>query len=175
MSGFTRYASTDDFLAEFYDDPADVRRVKSGADRLVAENRGRRLIELRERAHTTREDVARRMGVELQHVVDLETGTTGFGLQRAEGADLGGIVRRITELSSYIQAIGGDIQLEVSGATMEITDPDTGETTTRTGSFLVPAPADSFTPDMVHSILMNEPARLIIWAEVEGWRTDIAA
>ncbi|MGW2109086.1 helix-turn-helix domain-containing protein [Streptomyces sp. NPDC001948] len=185
MSGFTYYAGADDFLAEFYDDSEDIGRIKAGADRLVAENRGRRLVELRERAHASREDVARRMGVDLQRVIELETGTTGFGLHRIDeltqtGPDeadeeLHDLARYITELSSYIQAIGGDIRLEVSGATMEIINPETGTTTTRTGPFFLPAPADSFTPDMIYTMLRNKPAQLTIWAEVEGWRTEIAA
>jgi DNA-binding XRE family transcriptional regulator len=179
------YDSFDDFLDEFFpDDPAARERIERGAERLAAEERGARLVALRERAHATREDVAHRMGVELQRVIELEAGT-GFNLHHIDeltrtspsgaGDDLHDLARYITELSSYIQAIGGDIQLEVAGSTMEVIDPETGMKKTTTGPFFVPAPADSFTPDMIYTVLRNNPAQLTIWAEVEGWRTDIAA
>ncbi|MFE4329541.1 hypothetical protein ACFRQM_08785 [Streptomyces sp. NPDC056831] len=58
---------------------------------------------------------------------------------------------------------------------MEIIDPETGTKTTSTGPFFVTAPADSFTPDLIYTMLRKRPAQLIVWAEVEGWRTDIAA
>ncbi|MFE7410895.1 helix-turn-helix domain-containing protein [Streptomyces laurentii] len=180
------YESFDDFLDEFFpDDPGACERIERGAERLAAEERGARLVELRERVRATREDVARRMGVGLQRVIDLETGTPGFGLHRIDeltrsgfgevDGELHGLARRITELSSYIQAIGGYVELEVSGATMGIVDPETGVTTTGTGTFVVPAPAESFTPDLVYTVLRNKPTQLIVWAEVEGWRTDIGA
>ncbi|MFB7913569.1 helix-turn-helix domain-containing protein [Streptomyces sp. NPDC056061] len=180
------YDSFDDFLDEFFpDDSAARERIERGAEALAAEERGVRLVELRERARATREDVALRMGVELQRVIDLETGATGFDFHRideltrtdADEADeeLRDLARYITELSSYIRAVGGDVQLEVSGATLEVADPVTGARTTSTGPLFVPAPADSFTPDLIFAVLRKKPARLIIWAEVEGWRTDIAA
>ncbi|MGW9412312.1 helix-turn-helix domain-containing protein [Streptomyces diastaticus] len=179
------YDTPDDLLAEFFDDPADREDVKRLSERLAAEERGARLVELRERARASREAVAARMGVELQHVVDLEAGTIGFDLHRIEeithtGPDeaddeLHEVVRYLVDLSSYIQAIGADITLEISGGTVEVFDPETGTTTTSTGPFFLPAPAEYFTPDLLYTVLKRKPAQLKIWAEVEGWRTDIAA
>ncbi|WP_328774469.1 hypothetical protein [Streptomyces sp. NBC_00286] len=68
------YDTPDDLLAEFFDDPADREGVKREAERLAAEERGAPLVELRERASATREDVARRMSVELTRVISLESG-----------------------------------------------------------------------------------------------------
>ncbi|MDH6118273.1 hypothetical protein [Kitasatospora sp. GAS204B] len=99
MSGFTHYTGEDDFLAEFYDDPAEREEIKRGADLLVAENRGRRLVELRERARATREDVARHMGVALEEVAAIEG---GFATVR--------------DLAAYMSAIGGELDLVLVAA-----------------------------------------------------------
>ncbi|MFF7455670.1 helix-turn-helix domain-containing protein [Kitasatospora sp. NPDC008115] len=93
MSGFAEYDNDDDFLSEFYDDPADIARIKAGADRLVQESRAARLAELRERAEVSREQVAERMGVGVDHVLAVEAG------EAWSGADLAG----------YIGAIGGTV------------------------------------------------------------------
>lgn len=157
------YDSFDDFLDEFFpDDPADRESIERGAERLAAEERGARLVELRERSRATREDVALRMGVALQRVIDLESGTVGFDFRRIHGVagtapaeaddDLRELVRYLAELSAYVQAIGGDIQLELPGTTLDLADVKA-----------------------LRTLLRHQPVRLLVWAEVEGWRTDIAA
>ncbi|MDT0546918.1 helix-turn-helix domain-containing protein [Streptomyces lonegramiae] len=179
------YDNFDDFLNEFHPDDTTAReRIHREAERLAAHERGARLIELRERAQTSREQVAERMGVELQRVVDLEAGAIGFDLNRIDeltdtgpgeaDQELHDIVHYIFDLSSYIRAIGGDVEVEISGATTEIIQ-ENGSIITSMTPLHVPAPAEFFTPDMIYTLLMRKPEQMKIWAEVEGWRTNIAA
>ena len=64
MSGseFHHY-TRDEFLAEFYPDPADRAAVTAGMEQLRAEQRAFRLAEMRRRLGTTRAQVAARMGI----------------------------------------------------------------------------------------------------------------
>ncbi len=164
------YDTPDDLLAEFFDDPADREEIKREAERLAAEERGARLIELRERARASREDVARRMGVEVAQVISLETGFFDLSLidlsrigewDETSADELVSLGRLISGLSAYVQAIGGDIEIEIR-------EPD--------GRVLfLPAPADRIDADLLYTILKNhQPKSLKVIADLDGFRTEVA-
>ncbi|MFC9342883.1 hypothetical protein ACFT0G_06160 [Streptomyces sp. NPDC057020] len=180
------YDSFDDFMSEFYpDDPEARARIDRGAELLAAEERGARLAELRQRTHTPVEAVAARMGVALQRVIDLEEGSTGVDLRCIDqlprmtmgdyNPTLSNLLLYLDDLSSYIHALGGNIDLEIIGGTTSVINPQTGAITHDTGDFHVPAPSEFFTKSLLATLHRFQPAQLKIWAEVEGWRTDIAA
>ncbi|MFK3735667.1 hypothetical protein ACI2LJ_35985 [Streptomyces sp. NPDC088090] len=182
------YETPDDLLAEFFDDPADREDVRREAEQLAAEERGARLVELRERTRTPRETLADRMGVPLQHVVDLENGDPAVNIHRllhrallksshdfhGDIAELWPIIRYLTQLSDYVRALGGDVDVELV--------KDTAGATTTWNSVrqhcLLPEPSNPpayFTGALLSALQEHRPTRLRVWAEVEGWRTDIAA
>jgi hypothetical protein len=61
-SEFHHY-TRDEFLAEFYPDPADKAAIAAGMEQLRAEQRAFRLAEMRRRLGITQAQVAARMGI----------------------------------------------------------------------------------------------------------------
>ena len=61
-SEFHHY-NRDEFLAEFYPDPADKAAIAAGTEQLRAEQRAFRLAEMRRRLGITQAQVAARMGI----------------------------------------------------------------------------------------------------------------
>ncbi|MFG2023071.1 helix-turn-helix domain-containing protein [Streptomyces sp. NPDC048825] len=163
------YDTPDDLLAEFFDDPADREGVKREAERLAAEERGARLVELRERASATREDVARRMGVELARVINLESGAFSpprvdlsriDELETSTSDELIPLAQFIFDLAAYIQAIGGDVRLEITQPGGRV--------------WFLPAPTDRTNADLLYTILKQKPESLKVVAEMDGFRTEVA-
>ena len=74
-SEFHHY-TRDEFLAEFYPDPADKAAIAAGMEQLRAEQRAFRLAEMRRRLGITQTQVAARMGI-----------TQGCVLARAHSED----------------------------------------------------------------------------------------
>ncbi|HEV3383089.1 MAG TPA: hypothetical protein VG142_19150 [Trebonia sp.] len=54
---------SDDLVEDFGFTPKEQEAVRSGADRMIAEVRARRLVEVRKRQHATQVEVAAVMGV----------------------------------------------------------------------------------------------------------------
>jgi len=80
-SEFHHY-TRDEFLAEFYPDPADRAAIAAGMEQLRAEQRAFRLAEMRRRLGTTQAQVAARMGI-----TELRT------------------------LAAYVEALGGRLEI----------------------------------------------------------------
>src|SRR5260370_11902734 len=70
-SEFHHY-TRDEFLAEFYPDPADKAAIAAGMEQLRAEQRAYRLAEIRRRLGITPADLATRMGVTQSPVSPIE-------------------------------------------------------------------------------------------------------
>src|SRR5262249_61080253 len=70
-SEFRQY-TRDEFLAEFYPDPADKAAIADGMKQLRAEQRAFRLAEMRRRLGITQAQVAARMGITQAHVAASE-------------------------------------------------------------------------------------------------------
>jgi DNA-binding XRE family transcriptional regulator len=70
-SEFYHY-TRDEFLAEFYPDPADKAAIAAGMEQLRAEQRAFRLAEMRRRLGITQVQVAARMGITQGRVSAIE-------------------------------------------------------------------------------------------------------
>ena len=70
-SEFHHY-TRDEFLAEFYPDPADKAAIATGMEQLRAEQRAFRLAEMRRRLGVTQAEVAARMGITQGRVSAIE-------------------------------------------------------------------------------------------------------
>jgi DNA-binding XRE family transcriptional regulator len=82
-SEFHHY-TRDEFLAEFYPDPADKAAIAAGMERLRAEQRAFRLAEMRRRLGITQAQVADRMGITQGRVSAIEHAKPGRGVEVGE-------------------------------------------------------------------------------------------
>ena len=94
MSGseFHHY-TRDEFLAEFYPDPADRAAIVAGMEQLRAEQRAVRLAEMRRRLGITQTQVAARMGITQGRVSAIEHAKPG--------------TTELRTLAAYVEALGG--------------------------------------------------------------------
>jgi len=94
MSGseFHHY-TRDEFLAEFYPDPAD----NAGMEQLRAEQRAFRLAEMRRRLGITQAQVAARMGITQGRVSAIEHAKPG--------------TTELRTLAAYVEALGGRLEI----------------------------------------------------------------
>jgi len=91
-SEFHHY-NRDEFLAEFYPDPADSAAIAAGMDQLRAEQRAFRLAEMRRRLGITQVQVAARMGITQGRVSAIEHAKPG--------------TTELRTLAAYVEALGG--------------------------------------------------------------------
>lgn len=75
----------------------DEDQVAAERDRMLAEVRAQRLVDLRKAQHLTQAEVAERMGVSQRRVSQIERGE----LSRSE----------IGTIESYVEAIGGQVEV----------------------------------------------------------------
>jgi DNA-binding XRE family transcriptional regulator len=87
----------DEFLAEFYPDPADKAAITAGMEQLRAEQRAYRLAEMRRRLGITQADVAIRMGVTQSRVSAIEHARPG--------------ATELRTLAAYVEALGGRLEI----------------------------------------------------------------
>src|SRR5499427_695179 len=93
---FHHYAR-DEFLAEFYPDPADKAAIAAGMERLRAEQRAFRLAEMRRRLGITQAQVAARMGITQGRVSAIEHAKPG--------------TTELRTLAAYVEALGGRLEI----------------------------------------------------------------
>ena len=94
-SEFHHY-TRDEFLAEFYPDPADKAAIATGMEQLRAEQRAFRLAEMRRRLGFTQAQVAARMGI-TQGVSAIEHAKPG--------------TTELRTLAAYVEALGGRLEI----------------------------------------------------------------
>ena len=66
--------SWDDLVEEFSFSPEEIREIREGADRMIAEVRARRLAEVRKRQNAMQVEAAAAMGVSQVRVSRIEKG-----------------------------------------------------------------------------------------------------
>ena len=97
MSTDFHHYTRDEFLAEFYPDPADKAAIAAGMEQLRAEQRAYRLAEMRRRLGITQADVATRMGVTQSRVSAIEHARPG--------------ATELRTLAAYVEALGGRLEI----------------------------------------------------------------
>jgi len=97
MSTQFHHYTPDEFLAEFYPDPADKAAIAAGMDQLRAEQRAYRLAEMRRRLGITQADVATRMGITQSRVSAIEHAKPG--------------ATELRTLAAYVEALGGRLEI----------------------------------------------------------------
>ncbi len=95
-SEFHHY-TRDEFLAEFYPDPADKVAIAAGMEQLRAEQRAFRLAEMRRRLGITQAQVAARMGITQGRVSAIEHAKPG--------------TTELRTLAAYVEALGGRLEI----------------------------------------------------------------
>jgi DNA-binding XRE family transcriptional regulator len=114
MSGteFHHY-NRDEFLAEFYPDPADKQAVAAGMEQLRAEQRAFRLAEMRRRLGITQVEVATRMGITQSRVTAIEHAKPG--------------TTELRTLAAYVEALGGRLEIiaDFGDQRLAFTEPGT--------------------------------------------------
>src|ERR1700740_3715416 len=95
-SEFHHY-NRDEFLAEFYPDPADKAAIAAGMKQLRAEQRAFRLAEMRRRLGITQAQVAARMGITQGRVSAIEHAKPG--------------TTELRTLAAYVEALGGRLEI----------------------------------------------------------------
>ena len=95
-SEFHHY-TRDEFLAEFYPDPADKAAIAAGMKQLRAEQRAFRLAEMRRRLGITQAQVAARMGITQGRVSAIEHAKPG--------------TTELRTLAAYVEALGGRLEI----------------------------------------------------------------
>ena len=95
-SEFHHY-NRDEFLAEFYPDPADRAAIAAGMDQLRAEQRAFRLAEMRRLLGITQAQVAARMGITQGRVSAIEHAKPG--------------TTELRTLAAYVEALGGRLEI----------------------------------------------------------------
>jgi DNA-binding XRE family transcriptional regulator len=114
MSGaeFHRY-NQDEFIAEFYPDPADKEAI-AGMEQLRAEQRAFRLAEMRRRLGITQAEVAARMGITQGRVSAIEHAKPGS--------------TELRTLATYVEALGGRLEIiaDFGDQRLAFTEPGTG-------------------------------------------------
>ena len=97
MSSEFHHYTREEFLAEFYPEPADKAAIASGMEQLRAEQRAYRFAEMRRRLGITQADVADRMGVTQGRVSAIEHAKPGASELRT--------------LAAYVEALGGRLEI----------------------------------------------------------------
>ena len=114
MSGseFHHY-TRDEFLAEFYPDPADKAAIVAGMEQLRAEQRAVRLAEMRRRLGITQTQVAARMGITQGRVSAIEHAKPG--------------TTELRTLAAYVEALGGRLEIiaDFGDQRLAFTEPGT--------------------------------------------------
>src|SRR5262249_39261672 len=87
----------DEFLAEFYPDPADKAAIAAGMKQLRAEQRAFRLAEMRRRLGITQAQVAARMGITQGRVSAIEHAKPG--------------TTELRTLAAYVEALSGRLEI----------------------------------------------------------------
>ena len=95
-SEFHHY-TRDEFLAEFYPDPADKAAIAAGMEQLRAEQRAFRLAEMRRRLRITQAQVAARTGITQGRVSAIEHAKPG--------------TTELRTLAAYVEALGGRLEI----------------------------------------------------------------
>ena len=101
-SEFHHY-TRDEFLTEFYPDPADKAAIAAGMKQLRAEQRAFRLAEMRRRLGITQAQVAARMGITQGRVSAIEHAKPG--------------TTELRTLAAYVEALGGRLEIIAGPAT----------------------------------------------------------
>ena len=109
---FHRY-TREDFLGEFFPDPADKAAIAAGMEQLRAEQRAWRLAEMRRRLGITQAEVAARMGVTQGRVSSIEHAKPG--------------ATELRTLASYVEALGGRLEIiaDFGDERLAFTEPGT--------------------------------------------------
>ena len=97
MSSELHHYTRDEFLAEFYPDPADKAAIAAGMEQLRAEQRAFRLAEMRRRLGITQAQVAARMGITQGRVSAIEHAKPG--------------TTELRTLAAYVEALGGRLEI----------------------------------------------------------------
>ena len=87
----------EEFLGEFFPDPADKAAIAAGMEQLRAEQRAWRLAEMRRRLGVTQAEVAARMGVTQGRVSAIEHAKPG--------------ATELRTLAAYVEALGGRLEI----------------------------------------------------------------
>ena len=103
----------DEFLAEFYPDPADKAAIAAGMKQLRAEQRAFRLAEMRRRLGITQAQVAARMGITQGRVSAIEHAKPG--------------TTELRTLAAYVEALGGRLEIiaDFGDQRLAFTEPGT--------------------------------------------------
>ena len=98
MSGdeFRTY-NREEFLGEFFPDPADRAEIAAGMDQLRAEQRAYPLAEMRRRLGFSQAQVAARMGVTQGRVSAIENAKPG--------------ATELRTIAAYVEALGGRLEI----------------------------------------------------------------
>ncbi len=86
-----------DLAEDFGFSAQEKRQIREGADRMIAEVRARRLVELRKRQNVTQVELAGVMGVTQARVSRIEKGQLGRG--------------EVETLAAYVKALGGRLRI----------------------------------------------------------------
>jgi DNA-binding XRE family transcriptional regulator len=95
-SEFHKY-NREEFLSEFFPDPADKAEIAAGMEQLRAEQRAWRLADMRRRLGVTQAEVAERMGVTQGRVSAIEHAKPG--------------ATELRTLAAYVEALGGRLEI----------------------------------------------------------------
>jgi DNA-binding XRE family transcriptional regulator len=87
----------DEFLAEFYPDPADKVAIAAVMEQLRAEQRAFRLADMRRRLGITQAQVAAQMGITQGRVSAIEHAKAG--------------TTELRTLAAYVEALGGRLEI----------------------------------------------------------------
>ena len=109
---FNHY-TRDEFLGEFFPDPADKAAITVGMDQLRAEQRAYRLAEMRRRLGITQANVAASMGVTQGRVSAIEHAKPG--------------TTELRTLAAYVEALGGRLEIiaDFGDQRLAFTEPGT--------------------------------------------------
>jgi DNA-binding XRE family transcriptional regulator len=113
MSTEFHHYTRNEFLAEFYPEPADKAAIAAGMEQLRAEQRAYRLAEMRRRLGITQADVATRMGVTQGRVSAIEHAKAG--------------ATELRTLAAYVEALGGRLEIiaDFGDQRLAFTEPGT--------------------------------------------------
>jgi DNA-binding XRE family transcriptional regulator len=107
------HCTPQEFLGEFFPDPADKAAIRAGMEQLRAEQRAWRLAEMRRRLGITQADVATRTGVTQGRVSAIEHARPG--------------ATELRTLAAYVEALGGRLEIiaDFGDQRLAFTEPGT--------------------------------------------------